>query len=80
MSVYMYMYTDIHVHVHIEYLLIISTSFSNFLILDSTPVSSIFHHGCALNPASLITDRCHSDGNIFRFTALVYKACAYTCN
>ena len=73
---YMYMY----IHVHIKYLLIISTSFSSFLISDSTPVSSIFHHGCALNPASLITDRCHSDGNIFRFTALVYKACAYTCN
>ena len=45
--------------------LILLTSFSIFLISDSTSVSSIFHHGCALNPASLITDHCHSDGNSF---------------
>ena len=54
-----------YIYVHIEYLLIISTSFSNFHISDSISVSSIFHHGCALNPASLITDHCHSDGNRF---------------
>ena len=69
------MYT--YIHVDTEYLLIISTFFSSFLISDSTPVPSIFHHGCALHPASLITDHCHSDGNIFRFTAFAYKACAY---
>ena len=56
-----YMYT--YIHVHIEY---ISTSFSSFLISDSIPVSSIFHHGCALNHALLTTDRCHSDGNILQ--------------
>ena len=74
----MYMYT--YITVHKDYFLIISTSFSNFPISDSTPVSSLFHHGCALNPASLITDCCHSDGNIFKSTASIYKACAYICN